>query len=266
MKNRGFTLPKHGNSAGAAKSNLKKDPKVPADLVQPDKQASNQPQPNQPDTRDWLTRSEAADMLACSGQTLANYETKGSLHPQHAYRPDGRGVEHRVIVYSPHELKRLASRMNRPGVVSPRHAGEMTARAFELLEEGRSGREIIRELRLTVEELRELREKWTDEGGADLIISPNAKEALEKIVGPFSDVTQLTERVTVELFITSGTKEALEKIVGPFSDVGQLTERLTAELFITPNAKATLEQIVGPIENVHALIGLVAKKWGTGTE
>jgi hypothetical protein len=229
MKNRGFTLPKHGNPAGRTKAALKKDAKVPADLVQPDKQT---PQPNQPDTRDWLTRSEAADMLACSGQTLANYETKGNLHPQYAYRPDGRGVEHRVIVYSPHELKKLAARMNRPGVVSPRHAGEITARAFELLEEGRSGREIIRELRLTVEELRELREKWTDEGGADLIISPNAKEALEKIVGPFSDVTQLTERVAEELLLMR-------------------------------SAKATLEQIVGPFENVHALIKLVAKKWGT---
>lgn len=235
MKNRGFTLPKHGNPAGGTKASLKKDAKVPADLVQPDKQASaaqSQPQPNQPDTRDWLTRSEAADMLACSAQTLANHEQKGHLHPQHAYRPDGRGVEHRVIVYSPHELKKLAARMNRPGVVSPRHAGEITARAFELLEEGRSGREIIRELRLTVEELRELREKWTDEGGADLIISPNAKEALEKIVGPFSDVTQLTERVTEEILLTR-------------------------------SAKVTLEQIVGPFESVHALIKLVAKKWGT---
>lgn len=230
MKNRGFTLPKHGNPTGGTKAVLKKDSKI-SDEARSNKEAPA-PKPDQPDTRDWLTRSEAADMLACSAQTLANYEGKGSLHPQYAYRPDGRGVEHRVIVYSPHELKKLASRMNRPGVVSPRHAGEITARAFELFEEGRSGREIIRDLRLTVEELRELREKWVDEGGADLIISPNAKAALEKIVGTFSDVTQLTERVTEEIMLTR-------------------------------NAKATLEQIVGPFENWHALIRLVAKKWGT---
>jgi len=186
-----------------------------------------------PDTRDWLTRNEASDMLACSGQTLANHERKGELHPQHAYRPDGRGVEHRVIVYSPHELKKLAIRMNRPGVVSPRHAGEITARAFELIEEGRSGREIVRELRLTIEEVRELREKWDTEGGSEIIISPSAKEALEKVFGPFKDVTQLVECVT------------------------------TTKLFITPSAKEALEQLVGsPFESVHALVGLVAKKLG----
>ena len=229
MKNRGYTFPKHGTEAKAA---LPKNPTVPANLVQTPKQspeAQAPARPDQPDTRDWLTRSEAADMLACSGQTLANYERKGTLRPQYAYRPDGRGVEHRVIVYNPHELKKLAIRMNRPGVTSPRHAGEITARTFELIEEGRSGREIIRELRLTVEELRELREKWRDEGGSELIISPEAKERLEQIVGPFSDVTQLVELVASELFITS-------------------------------NVKATLEQLVGPFENVHALIGLLSKK------
>jgi hypothetical protein len=185
-----------------------------------------------PETRDWLTRNEASDMLACSGQTLANYERKGDLHPRHAYRPDGRGVEHRMIVYDPHELKKLATRMNRPGVVSPRHAGEITARAFELIEEGRSGREIVRELRLTIEEVRELREKWQTEGGADLIISPVAKEALEKVVGPFNDVTDLVERTT------------------------------SAGLFITPEAKEALEQYIGSFDNVAGLIGRIGQKCG----
>lgn len=183
-----------------------------------------------PETRDWLTRNEASDMLACSAQTLASYERKGELHPHYAYRPDGRGVEHRVIVYSPHELKKLATRMNRPGVVSPRNAGEITARAFELIEEGRPGREIVRELRLTIEEVRELREKWHSEGGADLIISPTAKEALGKIVGSFDSVTELVERVT------------------------------SAGLFISPSAKATLEQIVGTFNGADELIGRVAHK------
>jgi hypothetical protein len=171
-------------------------------------------------------------MLACSAQTLANYERKGDLHPQHAYRPDGRGVEHRVIVYNPHELKKLATRMNRPGVVSPRHAGEITARVFELIEEGRTGREIVRELRLTIEEVRELREKWQTEGGADLIISPNAKETLEKTVGPFKDVTDLVERVA------------------------------KAELLISPTAKETIERYIGSFDNVDGLIGRIVQKCG----
>ena len=52
--------------------------------------------PKIPDTRDWLTRNEATDMLSCALQTLVNYERKGFLTPQHAYRPDARGVEHGV--------------------------------------------------------------------------------------------------------------------------------------------------------------------------
>jgi hypothetical protein len=178
-------------------------------------------------TRDWLTRNEAVDMLSCALQTLVNYERKGALKPEYAYRPDGRGVEHRVLVYNPHELKKLAVRMNRPGVLSPRDAGETTARAFALIEEGYSGREIIRELRLTVEEVRELREKWHDEGGAALIISPTAKEALEKIVGAFKDVTELVERTNgAGLFIAPSAKETLVQIVGTFESVDELIGRI----------------------------------------
>lgn len=151
-----------------------------------------------PDTRDWLTRNEATDMLSCALQTLVNYERKGVLNPEHAYRPDARGVEHRVIVYNPHELKKVANRLSRYAT-SPRDPGEITARAYDLFEEGKPPKEIVRELRITSDAVRELREKWKDDGGADLVISPGAKEALEKVVGPFKDVTELVERVAERL-------------------------------------------------------------------
>jgi hypothetical protein len=150
--------------------------------------------PKIPETRDWLTRNEASDMLTCSHQTLANYERRGDLHPQFAYRPDGRGAEHRVIVYNPHELKKLAIKLRRH-VLQPRDPGEMAARAFELFREGKSMEDVVVELRLLPDQVRELHDKRLELGGADLVIHPLAKEALEKIIGPFKDVTELVEGV-----------------------------------------------------------------------
>lgn len=159
---------------------LGSEPKVPASKL--------------PDTSHWLTRNEASDMLTVSQQTLANYERRGDLHPRQAYRRDGRGVEHLVIVYDPRELTKLASKLRRH-LVLPRDPGEMAARAFELFREGRSMEEVVVELRLQPDQVRELNDKWLDMGGAHLVITPLAKEALEKIVGPFSSVTELVERV-----------------------------------------------------------------------
>lgn len=134
-------------------------------------------------------------MLSCSQQTLANYERRGDLHPQVAYRPDGRGVEHRVIVYNPHELKKLAIKLRRH-VLQPRDPGEMAARAFELFREGKSMEDVVVELRMRPDEVEVLHAKWMDMGGADLVISPTAKETLEKLVGPFANIAELVDRVT----------------------------------------------------------------------
>jgi hypothetical protein len=140
-----------------------------------------------------MTRNEASDMLSCSSQTLANYERKGFLHPQHAYRPDGRGAEHRVIVYSPHELTKLASKLHRP--ISARDPGEIAGRAYEMYDEGRSDREIVRELRLTPDAVQALHDKWLDGGGADRVLTTSAWEALEGVIGSFKSVTELVELV-----------------------------------------------------------------------
>jgi hypothetical protein len=142
-----------------------------------------------------MTRNEASDMLSCSQQTLANYERRGDLHPQAAYRPDGRGVEHRVIVYNPHELKKLAIKLRRH-VLQPRDPGEMAARAFELFREGKSMEDVVVELRMQPDQVEALYAKRLDMGGANLVISPTAKEALEKVIGSFESVAELVERVT----------------------------------------------------------------------
>lgn len=133
-------------------------------------------------------------MLTVSHQTLANYERRGDLHPNFAYRPDGRGAEHRVIVYDPHELKKLAGKLRRH-VVLPHDPGEMAARAFELFREGKSMEDVVIELRMQPDQVEQLHAKRMDMGGAELVISPTAKEALEKMVGAFGSVTELVERI-----------------------------------------------------------------------
>jgi hypothetical protein len=145
-------------------------------------------------TDTWLTRVEAADMLALSIQTLANYETRGELHPQYVYRKTSRGHARITRVYDPQELKKL-SRFNRD-VIAPRDPGALAARAYEFFDEGRPEREIVRELQMTPDAVSALHEKWKDGGGADLVVTSTAKERLEKIVGSFDSVAELVERVT----------------------------------------------------------------------
>jgi hypothetical protein len=190
--------------------------------------------------RDWVTRNEATDMLWCSAQTLVNYERKGVLHPQHDYRRDERGAQHRVVVYSPHELSKLAHKLHRP--VFPRDPGEIAGRAYEMLDEGRSEREIVRELRLTPDATRVLHDKWLDGGGADRVLTTSAWETLEGVIGPFKSVTELVEHVIqlkslegvagsfkniAELVVHVAQLKKLEKVIGPFNGIAELVECVT---------------------------------------
>ena len=72
----------------------------------------------------------------------------------------------------------------------------MAARAFELFREGKSMEDVVVELRMLPDQVRELHDKRLELGGGDLVIFPVAKEALERALGPFKDVTELVERVT----------------------------------------------------------------------
>ena len=150
----------------------------------------------QPDTSNWLTRFEVVEVSGIGLSTIPALERRGVLHPRRAYRRDTRGAERMVVVYDPDEVARLPRR-GRPS--SDRSPGETTARAFELFREGRTDEEVIIELRETVERIQELREKWDTAGGSHWVISPVAREALEKFVGPFNGVTDLIEKLTLKL-------------------------------------------------------------------
>lgn len=144
------------------------------------------------DTSTWLTRNECIDVMNVARQTLRNYEKQGRLHPKTVKRRDARGHEQSVTVYNPQELAKLP----RGRALAPREIGEMTALCFELFDQGKTFREIVIQLRQTSDKVRELHEKWLDDGGASFVISPQAKEALEKVLGPFADVAELVHLVT----------------------------------------------------------------------
>ena len=151
-----------------------------------------------PDTSNWLTRFEVVEVSGIGLSTIPALERRGVLHPCRAYRRDTRGAERMTVVYDPEEVARLPRR-ERPS--SGRSEGETTARAFELFRAGSTDEEVIIELRETVERIQELREKWLDATAAVWVISPVAREALEKHVGPFKSVTELVEKLQVKLAV-----------------------------------------------------------------
>lgn len=147
------------------------------------------------DTSSWYTRNESMDMLRVSTQTLKNYERQGKLHPLRARRRDARGHEQSVVVYDPKELSRLPR-----GIVpfTQRTAGEIEALGFEMFEQGKSFREVVIALRQTSEMVHGLHERWLDDGGSFLVISDVSKQALEAVLGPFTDVTALVDLVVAK--------------------------------------------------------------------
>lgn len=195
MQNHGFKVAKPvGLGGGQDPTKSSRGPLANGKGVDPKVQIEPKIEALQPDTSSWLTRNESADLLRVSVTTIANHERRGKLHPQFVYRPDPRGIEHRVAVYDPKELSKLPhAQAQRP--LAAREPGEVAARCFELFDQGKTIREAVIELRETPDRVRALHESWLDAGGADLTITALAKEAFEKVVGPFSSVADLLTRV-----------------------------------------------------------------------
>lgn len=152
----------------------------------------NQPEKHR-DLSQWLDRNAACDLIGCSLTSLLHNERQGRLHPlKHERMVQGGQIRH-VIVYDPKELAEVAlkyhqGRGNRP-------AGELAARAYEMFDEGKTMREVVIALREAPPVLEELKQRWTDDGGAERIITPEAWDQLTKIVGPFRSVTDLVEKL-----------------------------------------------------------------------
>lgn len=148
------------------------------------------------DTSTWWTRDQAVNNLNVSTQTLKNYEKREVLHPLTVRRQDKRGHEQSMVVYDPKELAKIPKAGHQ---FYSRDSGELASRAFQLFEDGKNNREIVIKLRVTSDEVRDLREKWLDDGGAGIVINNAAKDALEQMLGAFVDVADLVALVTKKL-------------------------------------------------------------------
>jgi hypothetical protein len=71
-----------------------------------------------------------------------------------------------------------------------------------MIEEGKTVREIVVALRETSERIHAIKERWENDGGSELIITTVAKSALETLLGPFKDVTELVELVLERVKVT----------------------------------------------------------------
>lgn len=203
---------------------------VQADANRPSERALTAPKaPTPVDTSGWLTRNESTDLLRCSVQTLRNLEQRGKLHPVYAMRPDALGTVRLTIVYNPKELATLP-RYEQPNTI--RQVGEVSARAFEMFNEGKALREIVIELRETPDRVDELRERWLDGGGSAVVLTPNGKLAFEQVVGPFGDLVELLNLVKklrlggddADLAVSFEAKETIEAAIGTFSSIAELVE------------------------------------------
>lgn len=146
-------------------------------------------QANDVDTTGWLSREQAVDLLGVSYWTIVSWERRGLLHPQvatrnHSARP--------LFVYDPAELMRVPRKHREP---IPNEPGELTARVFEMLEAGKNVREIVMTTRETHAKIEELKEQWLDAGGNELILGTQARAEIEPIIGAFSTVSELVQKI-----------------------------------------------------------------------
>ena len=149
-----------------------------------------------PDTSGWLDRVEIQDKLNISVHTIMRWERRGLLHPVKALRRDTAGAERVTYVYDPDEIAKLPNR-DHYGLASS--AGEVAARVFEMFYDGKTIGEIVVKLRETPEKIEALHEKWLNGGGADLVVTPEMKTELEKLVGPFGNVGELVAQIAKKI-------------------------------------------------------------------
>ena len=137
----------------------------------------------------WLTRLETASVLGVSENTIANWQRQKLLKPEIVLRTQN-GQRRGVFVYNPREFTNCPVRR-----VNARLPGEVAARAFEMFDNGHTQRAVVVATHEEPDKIEELHSKWLDMGGADAVITPEAKDELERLVGPFGSVAALIAAV-----------------------------------------------------------------------
>jgi hypothetical protein len=145
------------------------------------------------DTSNWFDRRQAAHVLRVAVNTIVNRQKRGQLNPRWAVRRDNNGAERLQLVYNPKELEKF---LPRPDVDRHRTAGETAAICFEAFDARTPVRQIVIDLREDPDTIETLHEKWLRCGGADRVINNAMWKALEELLGPMTDVTDIVDRVT----------------------------------------------------------------------
>lgn len=75
-------------------------------------------------------------------------------------------------------------------------AGEIYARAYEMLNEGASPRDLVISLRQTQQAIDGIVKDWNESGSGQLLIPQRTREWLESIVGKFQSARELYDQVS----------------------------------------------------------------------
>jgi hypothetical protein len=152
------------------------------------------------DRSDWLTVRQISDSLAVSENTVRMWVNRGTLkNVSKAQRRGRNGGLYLCDVFDPKEVAALDAKRRKGAPAPPSDPGEMAARAFELFDRGDELRKVVVKLRQKPEVVSELHDQWLDLGGAQVVITAEAREALERILGSFEDVADLVRLIQARL-------------------------------------------------------------------
>lgn len=148
------------------------------------------------DRDNWLTVRQISESLAVSENTVRMWVNRGIVkNVAKAQRRGRNGALFWCDVFDPQEIAALDAKRRRGAPAPPTDAGEIAACAFELFDRGDEDRKVVVKLRQRPEVVSGLREQWLDMGGAQIVITQEAREALEGLLGPFEDVADLVRVV-----------------------------------------------------------------------
>ena len=142
----------------------------------------------------YVTRTEAADLLGVAYGTILQYERRGKLEVFWTMRPDEIGRMRNAAMYPLEQVLKLPRRAPNP---TPENPDELAARAFELLDKGKTVKQLVIELRATPEKLQRIHTQWLELTGAVLEVTDAERAKLVALLGEFQSVEELIDLITV---------------------------------------------------------------------
>ena len=204
-----------------------------------------------PPESETLTRAEVARKLGCSIPTVRRMEGT-TLHPI-----QGADGIHR---FAPIEVLR-AMHERSARAVDPSKEGERDARVFEMLDAGIGAREIVTTLRLPIDVVLKLTERWKEAGQRDLIIPPACRIEFEKCLGlplggakDAAQLAQLVRSLEAEHERLKSENETMSnKMGGVLAIIGELAARYSEVEDALPDLRNELDA-----ENIERLDRIVS--------